>query len=149
MLLRTCLAVLLVSPALAAEPPSYGPELEGFAYPYPVRDFASNSQGERLTMRYMDVAPAKPNGATVVLLHGKNFCAATWESQIAALTAAGYRVVAPDQIGFCKSSKADRATSSASSSSRTTRTRCCNRSASSARSSSAIPPAACWRRATR
>jgi len=40
-----------------------------------------------------------------VLLHGKNFCAATWESQIRALSAAGYRVIAPDQIGFCKSSK--------------------------------------------
>jgi len=101
MLLRALLlAVLLATPAAA-----YGPELEGFAYPYPVHDFSFDSQGERLTMRYMDVAPAKPNGATVVLLHGKNFCAATWENQIAALTEAGYRVVAPDQIGFCKSSK--------------------------------------------
>jgi len=40
-----------------------------------------------------------------VLLHGKNFCGATWERQIADLTGAGYRVIAPDQIGFCKSSK--------------------------------------------
>jgi pimeloyl-ACP methyl ester carboxylesterase len=40
-----------------------------------------------------------------VLLHGKNFCAATWESQIRALSGAGYRVVALDQVGFCKSSK--------------------------------------------
>jgi pimeloyl-ACP methyl ester carboxylesterase len=38
-------------------------------------------------------------------MHGKNFCAATWEGSIAALAKAGYRVVAPDQIGFCKSSK--------------------------------------------
>ena len=83
-----------------AEPPRYGAELEGFAYPYPVRDFAFDSQSERLTMRYMDVAPRTPNGATVVLLHGKNFCAATWESQIAALTAAGYRVdrARPDRL---------------------------------------------------
>ena len=56
-------------------------------------------------MAYMDVKPAKPNGRTVVLLHGKNFCAATWEASIEALTEAGYRVIAPDQIGFCKSSK--------------------------------------------
>jgi len=90
---------------IAATAATYGPELQGFDYPYPVRDFAFNSQGEKLTMRYMDVAPAKPNGATVVLLHGKNFCAATWERQIADLTKAGYRVIAPDQIGFCKSSK--------------------------------------------
>ncbi|HYM86053.1 MAG TPA: alpha/beta hydrolase, partial [Pseudoxanthomonas sp.] len=47
----------------------------------------------------------KPNGRIVVLLHGKNFCAATWESAITALTDAGYRVIAPDQVGFCKSSK--------------------------------------------
>jgi pimeloyl-ACP methyl ester carboxylesterase len=53
----------------------------------------------------MDVKPSKPNGRTAVLLHGKNFCAATWESTIRTLTQAGYRVVAPDQIGFCKSSK--------------------------------------------
>jgi pimeloyl-ACP methyl ester carboxylesterase len=41
----------------------------------------------------------------VVLLHGKNFCGATWEGTIKALSEAGYRVVTPDQIGFCKSSK--------------------------------------------
>ncbi|MEW9310633.1 alpha/beta fold hydrolase [Labrys neptuniae] len=46
-----------------------------------------------------------PNGRTAVLLHGKNFCAATWEDTIKALTSAGYRVVAPDQIGFCTSTK--------------------------------------------
>src|SRR5689334_1520198 len=91
-------SALAVLPAEAAEPPAYGPELQGFAYPHPLRDFAFESQGERLTMRYMDVVPATPNGSTVVLLHGKNFCAATWESQIAALTGAGYRVIAPDQI---------------------------------------------------
>ncbi len=104
-LLVFCLTPVL---AQAAAPPVYGPELEGFAYPYPVRDFAFESQGERLTMRYMDVAPRTPNGVTVVLLHGKNFCAATWDGQIAALSAAGYRVIAPDQIGFCKSSKPER-----------------------------------------
>ena len=99
-------AALLSPPAIArAEPPVYGPELEGFAYPFPLRDFAFDSQGERLTMRFMDVAPRDPNGATVVLLHGKNFCAATWEDQIKALTEAGYRVIALDQIGFCKSTK--------------------------------------------
>ena len=53
----------------------------------------------------MDVMPAKPNGRTAVLLHGKNFCAATWRGTIAVLSEAGYRVIAPDQIGFCKSIK--------------------------------------------
>ncbi|CAI4212805.1 unnamed protein product [Parascedosporium putredinis] len=44
---------------------------------------------------------------TAVLLHGKNFCGATWQGTIAALSKAGYRVIAPDQVGFCKSSKPD------------------------------------------
>jgi pimeloyl-ACP methyl ester carboxylesterase len=104
--MKRLIAALAVALApVAASGATYGPELQGFDYPYPVRDFTFPSQGENLTMRYMDVAPAKANGATVVLLHGKNFCAATWERQIADLTEAGYRVIAPDQIGFCKSSK--------------------------------------------
>ncbi|MEH6421981.1 alpha/beta hydrolase [Pseudomonas sp. CGJS7] len=92
---------------LAAEPApaGYGAELEGFDYPHPIQHYAFKSQGENLRMAYLDVRPSKPNGRTVVLLHGKNFCAATWESSIAALSEAGYRVIAPDQIGFCKSSK--------------------------------------------
>lgn len=85
--------------------PAYGPELQGFDYPAPVRQFEFTSQGEALHMAYMDIAPEHPNGRTVVLLHGKNFCAATWEGTIGRLSAAGYRVIAPDQIGFCKSSK--------------------------------------------
>jgi pimeloyl-ACP methyl ester carboxylesterase len=56
-------------------------------------------------MAYMDVPPQQPNGRIAVLLHGRNFCAATWESSINALRDAGFRVIAPDQIGFCKSSK--------------------------------------------
>jgi pimeloyl-ACP methyl ester carboxylesterase len=84
---------------------SYGPELQGFDYPYPVEHFAFSSQGQTLDMAYMDVKPSNPNGEVAVLLHGKNFCAATWEATISALVGAGYRVVAPDQIGFCKSSK--------------------------------------------
>lgn len=104
------LAILLASSAIArAEPlPTYGARLEGFDYPYPVKTFAFDSQAQALEMAYLDVAPAMPNGRTVVLLHGKNFCAATWESAIAALAGAGYRVVVPDQIGFCKSSKPPR-----------------------------------------
>jgi pimeloyl-ACP methyl ester carboxylesterase len=85
--------------------PVYGPELEGFTYPLPVERFDFTSQGVALHMAYMDVQPAHPNGRTAVLLHGKNFCAATWDATIHRLSDAGYRVIAPDQIGFCKSSK--------------------------------------------
>lgn len=101
------LAIALVAaPAIAEEPPFYGPQLEGFEYPYPVHRFEFESQRQELSMAYMDVAPtATPNGRAVLLLHGKNFCAATWQSQIEALAGAGFRVVAVDQVGFCKSSK--------------------------------------------
>jgi pimeloyl-ACP methyl ester carboxylesterase len=88
----------------ATEP--YGIALEGFPYPYPVSFLPIEQQGERLRMAYMDVAPtAAANGRTVLLLHGRNFPSAYWQGTIEALTAAGYRVVAPDQIGFNKSSK--------------------------------------------
>jgi pimeloyl-ACP methyl ester carboxylesterase len=104
------LAALLAASthAAAAERPVYGPQLEGFDYPHEVHRFDFESQRQPLSMAYMDVAPAESNGRTVVLLHGKNFCAATWESAISALTRAGYRVIAPDQIGFCKSGKPER-----------------------------------------
>ncbi|BDU71740.1 alpha/beta fold hydrolase [Mesoterricola silvestris] len=98
----------LVAAFCCAEPPRepvYGPELEGFEYAFPVQRFAFTSQGEALRMAYLDVAPEKPNGRTVVLLHGKNFTAGTWEATIRVLAKAGYRVVAPDQIGFGKSTK--------------------------------------------
>lgn len=101
------LASLFATPLLAAETtPSYGPQLQGFTYPYTLQHYAFESQGSDLQMGYMDVAAnGKANGRTVVLMHGKNFCAATWETSIKALSDAGYRVVAPDQIGFCTSSK--------------------------------------------
>ena len=88
-----------------AEQSSYGPELEGFDYPEPVERFEFVSQRQHVAMAYMDVRPADPNGRVAVLLHGKNFCGATWEGTMRFLQEQGYRVIVPDQIGFCKSSK--------------------------------------------
>jgi len=101
------LLLTLALPVLAhADGPAYGPELQGFDYPYTLKHFAFESQGKTLQMGYMDVAASgKANGRSVVLMHGKNFCGATWDSSIKALSDAGYRVIAPDQIGFCTSSK--------------------------------------------
>ena len=65
--------------------PRYGARLEGFDYPHPVRIFAFASQDQPLEMAYLDVAPAIPNGRTVVLLHGKIFCAANWDATITEL----------------------------------------------------------------
>jgi len=97
-----------VSVLLLATAAAYGPELEGFDYAFPVQRFDLESQRQKLHMSFLDVRPGNANGRTVVLLHGKNFCAGTWEATIRALTGAGYRVIAPDQIGFCKSSKPER-----------------------------------------
>jgi pimeloyl-ACP methyl ester carboxylesterase len=104
-LLALSVAITSSNGARADEGPAFGPELQGFDYPWPVQHFHFTSQGESLDMAYMDVKPMQPNGRAVVLLHGKNFCAATWETTITALSDAGYRVIAPDQIGFCKSTK--------------------------------------------
>ncbi|MGK9167936.1 alpha/beta hydrolase [Inquilinus limosus] len=105
MIRRLALAAALLS-ALAAAPAALAdPMLADFDYPFPVQRFDFRSQNQDLSMAYMDVQPDKPNGRTVVLLHGKNFCGATWEGVMRPLLQAGYRVVAPDQIGFCKSSK--------------------------------------------
>ena len=106
MMKRFLLAWLMLPlAAIAADGPVYGPELEAFDYPAPVQRFRFESQRQALQMAYLDVRPEHPNGRTAVLLHGKNFCAATWEGTMRILQAKGYRVIVPDQIGFCKSSK--------------------------------------------
>src|SRR6202166_3650268 len=107
---RLISAALLALPiaANAAEPAPrepYGIGLEGFAYPYPVSLLPLVNDGEQVRMAYMDVAPAQPNGRTVVLLHGRNCPSSYWAPVIKTLSEAGYRVVVPDQIGFGQSSK--------------------------------------------
>lgn len=82
--------------------------LAGFDYDRPVKHYSFTSQSATIEMAYLDVRPERPNGQTAVLLHGKNFCAGAWEATIRALSTAGYRVIAPDQIGFCKSTKPER-----------------------------------------
>ena len=101
----SALLASLFAPAGAAEREPYGIGLEGFAYPYPVSLLSLTNDGEAVRMAYMDVAPARANGRTVVLLHGRNFPSSYWAPVIKILTEAGYRVVVPDQIGFGKSSK--------------------------------------------
>jgi len=104
------IAVLQPAPAQnvttsPAREPAYGPELEGYDYPYRVHQFEFSSQKQRMHMAYMDVKPKSFNGQVIVLMHGKNFCSATWKESINVLEDAGYRVIAVDQIGFCKSTK--------------------------------------------
>ena len=79
--------------------------LENYHYAYPVNYIILDIQQQVLKMAYMDVRPDHPNGHTVMLLHGKNFCGAYWGSTAKVLAEKGYRVIVPDQIGFGKSSK--------------------------------------------
>ncbi|WP_445355246.1 alpha/beta fold hydrolase [Microbulbifer sp. EKSA008] len=81
--------------------------LTDYEYPYPVHHFHFEQQGQPLAMAFMDVPPTEGRDArgTVLLLHGKNFSAAYWKETISQLSQLGYRVIAPDQIGFGKSSK--------------------------------------------
>ncbi|GEP91581.1 Pimeloyl-ACP methyl ester carboxylesterase [Chitinophaga terrae (ex Kim and Jung 2007)] len=101
------LAMLLMISAnvLAQEIPVQDIYLTNYKYPYPVHFLPLHIQGQQLKMAYMDVQPSKPNGKTIVLLHGKNFSGAYWDSTAADLSNNGYRVIIPDQIGFGKSSK--------------------------------------------
>jgi pimeloyl-ACP methyl ester carboxylesterase len=98
--------ILSASPASSGE--AMGIALEGFSYPYPIHFMPVSLEGEDLLLAYMDVAPVGASTArTIVLLHGRNFPSSYWEPTIKALAEAGFRVVAPDQIGFGKSSKPD------------------------------------------
>lgn len=113
--LATLLAALLLHcPAVARaqtaandqEPIGIG--LESVVYPYPVQYLLLRMEGQDVKLAFMDVEPSAPaNGKTVVLLHGRNFFGAYWRDTIQFLSARGYRVVVPDQIGFGKSSKPD------------------------------------------
>jgi pimeloyl-ACP methyl ester carboxylesterase len=114
--LRTCCAIVVVAalaliPFAQAQMPALRPlgiGLEDIDYPYPVHFFDLTIEGQVLRMAYMDVAPTGPsNGKTVVLLHGKSFSGDYWARTIAKLSAAGYRVIVPDQLGFGKSAKPD------------------------------------------
>ncbi|SFU74971.1 Pimeloyl-ACP methyl ester carboxylesterase [Pustulibacterium marinum] len=80
-------------------------KLTGYEYPYPVLYLILKEQKGVYNMAYMDVKPKNYNGRNVLLFHGKNFNGAYWKSTIDTLTAQGYRVIAPDQIGFGKSDK--------------------------------------------
>jgi pimeloyl-ACP methyl ester carboxylesterase len=78
---------------------------QSIEYPYPVQYFSLTLDGQPVLMAYMDVKPAKPNGESIILFHGKNFNGFYWKDVIPALTNAGYRVIAPDQVGWGQSTK--------------------------------------------
>jgi pimeloyl-ACP methyl ester carboxylesterase len=95
---------------LAAQPATepLGIALEGYRYPFEVKYLPLSVEQHEVRLAYMDVAPSgSANGRAVLLVHGRNFPASYWEPTIKVLSAAGFRVIAPDQINFGKSSKLD------------------------------------------
>ena len=117
-ILAACLLPLLLAACAGTEQSSTGAptglykdappldlRLSNWPYPYPVKEFKTRLQGQSVSMAYMDVQASGKERGVVLLFHGKNFSSDYWAPTIAGLTQAGYRVIAPDQIGFGKSSK--------------------------------------------
>ena len=99
------LFIILQINVLLAQTDTLSITLENVPYPYPVKFINLSAEGQDLRMAYMDVKPSKFNGKVIVLFHGKNFAGYYWTDVIKSLSARGYRVIVPDQIGFGKSSK--------------------------------------------
>ncbi|MDA0687920.1 MAG: alpha/beta hydrolase [Proteobacteria bacterium] len=121
-LMAVILGVALLIPAVNAaedwpavppeEPPAdWGPvgiNFEDIDYPWPVHYLELNRFGEKMLMAYMDIQPTgRPNGQTIVWQHGHNVYAEAYVNTYAILAEAGFRVIAPDRIGYAKSSKAE------------------------------------------
>lgn len=102
-----CTAILCLSFHLSslAQTDTLSITLETVQYAQPVKYISLSAEGQDLRMAYMDVKPQNPNGKSVMLFHGKNFAGYYWTDVIKGLSAKGYRVIVPDQIGFGKSSK--------------------------------------------
>jgi haloalkane dehalogenase len=76
--------------------------LEGFPFEPHYID-VENPDGDPLRMHYVDEGPSNAN--PVLLLHGEPTWSYLYRKMIPGLVAAGYRVIAPDQIGFGRSDK--------------------------------------------
>lgn len=67
---------------------------------------ASSNEGTALRMHYIDEGPR--DGEIILLLHGEPSWSYLYRHMIAPLRDAGFRVIAPDLIGFGKSDKPDK-----------------------------------------
>jgi pimeloyl-ACP methyl ester carboxylesterase len=98
---RVLLVAICASPAWAQPGPVLHPK-------YNVQFFQLQVENQDLRMAYRDVQPTgAANGKAALLLHGKNFSGFYWEPTIEVLAQQGYRVIAPDQLGFGASSRPD------------------------------------------
>jgi pimeloyl-ACP methyl ester carboxylesterase len=92
------LVLFLIAGTVPAKPQSV-------VYPYPVKILQLSIENMSVRMVYVDLQPSRPNGETIVLLHGKNFNGFYWKDVISFLSGNGYRVVVPDQVGWGQSDK--------------------------------------------
>ena len=96
-------------PAAVATPTDVTPgsiTCEDVPYPFAVSYLPLTLYGQDVRIAFMDVAPlGRPNGHTVVLFHGNNFAGFYFGPVIEVLRKEGFRVIAPDQIGYGRSSK--------------------------------------------
>ncbi|KAK4231673.1 Alpha/Beta hydrolase protein [Podospora fimiseda] len=80
-----------------------------FTYSHPIKLYRFVSQNSPQEMAFIDLPPSSPSPPATkkvaLLLHGKNFCSTTFTPTALLLSTVGYRVILPDQLGFCKSSK--------------------------------------------
>jgi haloalkane dehalogenase len=84
-------------------------DLPGYDFSPGYVEVPSGDGTERLRVHYVDEGPGGAS-ETIVLLHGEPSWSYLYRSMIPPLTAAGFRVVAPDLVGFGRSDKpADRA----------------------------------------
>jgi pimeloyl-ACP methyl ester carboxylesterase len=96
-----CIAILCLGMCVSAT-------AQQEAAPYAVKFFNFFAEDHPVRMAYRDVPPAgKPNGETVLLLHGENFSGTYWQKTAETLASHGFRVVIPDQLGFGASSRPD------------------------------------------
>jgi len=105
---KLSLLFLLITPLLSISQnilQNLDVNLSTVKYPFEVHFLNLRVQNQDLQMAYMVIQPEKPNHKNIVLLHGKNFNGAYWETTIRELVKNGFRVIVPDQIGFGKSSK--------------------------------------------
>jgi pimeloyl-ACP methyl ester carboxylesterase len=105
-MLRVVFVILiLANHVLSAQTDTLSITLENVRYPYPVSFFSVEMRCEDQRMAFMDVKPTGRIRGNVLLFHGKNFGGYYWSNVIRQLVGRGYRVIAPDQIGFGRSSK--------------------------------------------
>lgn len=93
---------MLVRPGVARTPEDRFTNLPGFDFEPHYVDVADSTLGP-LRMHYLDEGPR--DAPVVLMLHGEPSWCFLYRRMIAPLVAAGYRVVAPDHIGFGRSDK--------------------------------------------